>query len=159
MPSSVWIGHNFYMNGFCSPGITSLMFGICGPKFCSSISLLGALRALWKFLFGGLFNKSSFNVREDVDPNCSHRGCRSAWVMKMPWFLCGFPIRSIRNPSIFWCMRGGLYSRNLLPALLSDLRSKKPVSSTSQVFRQLPRIGSMAVPAEGRLVSQVLASM
>lgn len=59
----------------------------------------------------------------------------------------------------FCSVCGGLPSRDLLPALLSDLRNKKPIPSTSQMFSRLPRAVFVAVAAEGTLASQVLAPM
>lgn len=100
LPSSVWVRHNFYVSGFYSTGITIQMSSICGPKFSSSVSLQGALGAFGSLMLEG-FSRNSCNAREDVDPKCSHRRGRLAWVVKMPWSVCGFPVRSTKGPINF----------------------------------------------------------
>lgn len=113
MPRSAWMRHSVCMDGFYCTRITILMSGICSPNFCSSVPLQGAL---WMSSFGELFRKSSINVEENVDLDCSLRGCRSAWVVKMTWPAYGYPTGSIREPVNFAVYVGGF-----LPGIFCQL--------------------------------------
>lgn len=157
MPSSVWIRLNFCVNDFYSTGITILISGICGPKFCSSVSLQGALQALWKSLFTGLFNNSSFNVREDVDPVFSHRGCRSSWLVKMPWSVCGFSYQVCKKPINFSVYVGVFVPGTFCQFFWVTLGTRNQFPPPPRCSVSCPKLGPLAIPAEGRLVSQVLA--
>lgn len=63
--------HSVCADGFYRTRITVLLSGICRPNFCSGVPLQGAL---WMPSFGGLFSKSSINVEENVELDCSLRG-------------------------------------------------------------------------------------